>query len=391
MTRKVLLILLLSVVLNATAQLTRYQANFSLSAMNFADTIAIEWSGDQVYVPVDIGGRNYRFLLDTGAGQSVVFRGSPLASGSPCGNIIAHDATGRSDTVPVVVLPPLHLGAVTISGCRATVQQRAAGGSAIEGILGFDLVNGGLAMKIDVPARQLILTDRAKLFNDEPGVWMKYWLNYHVPYIDISPFSGHKERVLFDTGSRQFFAMNKANFDHSTQRRTRADCFVEGRSYGSHAMGHLGVEPAGEVAFLQLDALTVGSYVFSQVHSITTQGGSHLGAMLLRYGAVAFVPARRSMLFQPSIAQQPCVVDNRQVEISFIEENGKPAVGLVWEQGIPYRQGFRQGDIIEQIDGRNVNGFAQFRSWAFQRGREYIFTVRDAQGHRRQVRWVRLP
>ena len=198
--------------IDSDAQLGRYSADFRTTAVDFVDTIAIEWEQEQVYVPVTIGGRSYRFLLDTGAGMSVVYNGTPLADSPHAGDIISHDATGRSDTVRMVTLPSLQLGSVALYGCRATVQQSSAAMQPFDGILGFDLVNGGLSMKIDVARRQLIVTDRKRFFDREEGaVRMRYRLNYHVPYIDIMPFDQHHEMVLFDTGSRQFLSINKAH------------------------------------------------------------------------------------------------------------------------------------------------------------------------------------
>ena len=51
----------------------RYRTDFSYSPADFADTIGIDWQGGQVYVPVTVNGKQYRFLLDTGASQAVVF------------------------------------------------------------------------------------------------------------------------------------------------------------------------------------------------------------------------------------------------------------------------------------------------------------------------------
>ncbi len=379
--------------IDSDAQLGRYSADFRTTAVDFVDTIAIEWEQEQVYVPVTIGGRSYRFLLDTGAGMSVVYNGTPLADSPHAGDIISHDATGRSDTVRMVSLPSLQLGSVALYGCRATVQQSSAAMQPFDGILGFDLVNGGLSMKIDVARRQLIVTDRKRFFDREEGtVRMRYRLNYHVPYIDIMPFGQHHEMVLFDTGSRQFLSINKAHFDAAMADEHTADCIVEGRSIGRHAIGHYGTEPKGEVAFLQLNQLRMGRCCFSDVHAITTQGGSHLGAPLLAYGAVAFSPSQRRMLFYPAEQPSPCItVGNRQLDIAFVaDRQGRAQVGLLWEQGTPYRQGFRQGDIIEQIDHRPVRGFAHFVNWGFEPGREYLFTVRTLHGERRNIRWVRL-
>ena len=397
--------MLLWLCMDVHAQLGRYRADFHVWPANFADTIAVEWQGGQVYVPLAIEGRNYRFLLDTGASQTVVFSSSPLAKGPQAGKILSHDAAGHTDTVSMVMLPPVQLGQTRLSGLRATVQPTA---SRLDGILGFDLVNGGLSIKIDVPNRQLIITDRKHHFDlprhaaktrGTAAVQLKYYLNYHVPYLDIIPFGHARQRVLFDTGSRQFFSMNKSQFDEAVdgqfnrrKNAKKADFIVEGTATGRHAIGHHGTEPVGQVAFLRFDSLRLGRYAFSHVHSLTTQGGSHLGAMLLRYGAVTFIADKRRFLFQPTSPQQPCAVDNHQIEIAFVADSlGRPQVGLVWEQGTPYRLGFRQGDIIEQIDHRPVATMSQFVNFSFVRGREYLFTICSPQGLRRSISWVRLP
>ena len=386
----------------------RYQADFHVSRANFSDTISIDWEREQVYVPVYVDGRRYRFLLDTGAGQSVVFDGTPLAEGYRVGTIISHDAMNRTDTASVVMLPPLVLGNTVLSGCRATVTHtstlapRPATAHRYDGILGFDLVNGGLSLKIDVPHRQLIVTDQPDLFLSDtqaPGaVIMKYRLFFHSPYIDITPFGNRRLRVLFDTGSRQFFSMNKQNFDVADARAERRrsseapDYVVEGRSWGRHAIGHSGVEAEGEVVFLRLDNLRLGSYSFTDLHTITTQGGSHLGAPLLAYGAVVLDGKHRRFIFLPDGYEQPCRVSNRQLEIAFVSDaQGRPQAGIVWEGGVPWKQGFRSGDVIEAIDGRPVRSFAQFATWGFERGRAYTFTLRGSDGRLRDVSWVRLP
>lgn len=396
-----LLFAMLSQTIVLHAQLGRYKADFSVSACEFTDSVDIEWVDDQVYVPVRVMGRTLRFLLDTGASQAVVFHNSWLAEGPSVGSIISHDATGRADTVQMVMLPPLQLGSVMLTGCRATVHQHATPG--IDGILGFDLVNGGLSLLIDVKRQKLFISNcrnflHSSLASDGRTVnpcrseGVRYWLNYHVPYVMAVPFGHTRLRALIDTGSRHFFAMNKSSFDRVVgDSKSVPYLTIEGRSYGSHITGHYGVEAAGEVVFLQHGRFLFGHTSFCDLHSVSTQGGTHVGAPILNYGRLAFCARHRRMLFMPYSEEQPISVGNRQLEIAFVAYRGMPQVGLVWEQGVPFRQGFRQGDIIEQIDHLPVTSLRQFRRWPFERGREYLFTVADSLGRKREVRWVRLP
>lgn len=392
--RSILLIAVLLLTMQAMAQLGRYKADIRALPQDFCDTVSVEWERDQLYVPVTAGGRTYRFLFDTGAGQSVVFSGTPLADAPRVSSLLSHDAAGNIDTVSVVKLPPLHIGETTLYECQATVQPRGVGARSIDGILGFDLVNSGLCLKLDMQSKQLIISDRECSFDrDEGAASLRYRLFYHVPYIDIIPFGRKPERVLFDTGSRSFFSMNIGHFNEAEEQRHRFDrpYRVEGRTTGQHAIGHGGVEPMGEVVFLRLDSLGLGACSFRDVHAITTQGGSHLGARLLRYGTVAFCPKHSRLFFQP-YEGMTTTVGNRQIDIAFVADAmGRAQVGLVWSQGTPYLQGFRQGDVIEQIDGRPVRSLAQFVSWPFERGREYLFTVRSADGRRHDIKWVRVP
>lgn len=391
--RLLLLIACLATLTGGRAQLSRYSLDIQLSASDFADTIAVEWQQQQLYVPVEIAGTTYRFLLDTGSGQTVVYSDSPFLSlCDGAGQMIAHDAIGVSDTVRVVSMPPMTIGSVTFAGCQATVQRRAVSGQRFDGILGFDLVCRGLSMKIDVARRRIIWSDRKDFFDDEAGFDVKYRLNYHVPFVSVCPFGKFSEEVLFDTGSRKFYAINKQSFDQGEQTLTTPlGPQVEGRTMGRHAIGNYGAEPRGEVVFLALQRLRLAGFTFTDVHTVTTQGGSHLGAPLLEKGTVTFNPRRRRLRFTPYEGGQECRVANEQLEIAFVSQQGMPAVGLVWEGGEPYRQGFREGDVVTAIDGRPVRSIGQFNAWGFERGRAYRFTLRSPRGFTHEALWVRIP
>lgn len=376
---------------SSQAQLARYRYDFTLNRSNFVDTIAIEWERGQVLLPVEIGGRSYRFLFDTGAAQAVVYADSPVEGCRPAGLIRSQDATGAIDTVQLVTLPPVSLGHLTLTGCQATILRRPVAGRNIDGIIGFDLINRGLSAKIDVNHRLLILTDCKDFFRNEQTFSTRYKLKYHVPYIKVCPAGRFKEFSLFDTGSRSLYGISRQSFDACRAKiGAEADSLIEGRSQGRHAIGHFGSERLSEVFFLHLQHLSAFDHAFCDVHTVTTQGESHLGAGLLNYGAVIFLPHKKRICFQPYNQQVKTIVSNRQQDIAFVPEGAMPSVGLIWEQGEPYRLGFRQGDIITKIDDTPILSFTQFVTYPFIIGREYLFTVKDARGFSRQIRWTRL-
>ena len=369
------------------AQQGGYRLDFNLSKRNFVDSIAITFDQERVIVPVTINGEQRRFLLDTGAGHAVVYDDCPIEGCLPAGTILSHDAIGRQSRVPLVTLPPLTLGTLTLTGCQATLQHRPVKRSDIDGIIGFDLVCRGLQMKIDTRRQLLILTDVKKFFDREAGHRMKYRLLLHVPYLDVMPFSGFRDRVLFDTGSRSLYSMNKQRFDEAEKtRRPFLASQIEGCSVGQYAMGFQGTEALGEVVFLGLSDLRLGRFSFRDVHTLTTQGGSHLGARVLDYGAVVFCPLQKTLIFQPYDHPDSCTVGNSQLQKAIVNANGKPVVGLVWERSEAFKAGLRQGDTILNVEGQAIDSFADYLAFRPLRGRIYTFIILDRRGFKKEVK-----
>ena len=185
--------------------------------------------------------------------------------------------------------------------------------------------------------------------------------------------------------------MNRRSFDVCAAKLgSQVDTLIEGRSVGRHAIGHFGIEKFHEVIFLHLQQLRVCDYAFCDVHTLTTQGESSLGAAVLNYGAMIFNPHKKRVRFQPYNQQTEVLIANKQLDIAFVPERGMASVGLIWEQGEPYQLGFRQGDIILKIDDSIVMDFTQFVSWPFIIGREYRFTVRGRDGLTRVIPWTRI-
>ena len=368
------------------AQNYSYKPRFTVSERNFADTIPIEWENDQIYIKATCQDGEYRFCLDTGSSQGIVYADSHLPYTRKLGKILSHDANGATSKIDVVEYPDFRIGHLTIHGYAGSLIDSHIGHDGYDAVVGFDLANKGFAMKIDTEKGHLILTDNPRHFDGEGGFAVKYRLPRWVPIVSVSPFAGCTDEARFDTGSRRLYVMSASSRKTFSFRHEKFSTQVEGMGFGSRSIGSFGAEHPDEVAFLRLDSLRWGGFSFGDYHTMTTQGTSRIGAELLRYGAVVILPKRKEIVFQPYSGGSSCHVGNKQMDIAFVPHNGRAMVGLIWEGSKHYKSGLRQGDVILSIDGTPINSFGQFLSYPFINGRHHLFTVRGTDGILREVR-----
>lgn len=381
------LAILLLLGIGTDAQEYHYNLHFRLTPQDFADTISIEVDHGRIYLPVTIGGETYRFLLDTGASMGAVYTDSPIKGIETVGRITSHDATGQARPTWVVRLPAIQIGKITITDYHANQLSQPPTPSKSDGIIGFDIFNKGLLGKIDVKNQRLILTDRKNFFRQEPGYEARYRLRRHVPFVSLCPFGNYYEEVRFDTGDRALYTISKHSYEQgSAEWGEELQHQVEGQTVGSLRVSHFGTEASGEVTALCLDRLRWGDFSFRSVRTLTAYGQSSIGSAILGYGSVIINPRRNRLVFQAYTGGWECVIDNRLPDIYYVPDHGQPTVGLVWERSEVYRQGFRQGDVILQIDNTAIHSFAQFRNYPFIANQTYTVTVRDKNGIIKQLK-----
>ena len=365
--------------LHAEGQVKRYDTDFTVSQHDFLESVPIEVERNQIFVTLDFNGRHLRFKLDTGASQGVLYDDVQLPDVRSLGTIESEDAAGNIRQMETVQLPPFQLGSLTISGYKVQRMSRRVMRRGEDGIIGFALFNKGIAARIDTREHQLTLTDRRNHYANTPGEVLKYRLQKHVPLIKISPFAGVSEEVLFDTGSPLPYAVNAAKFAQMRSQHPEIEQQIEGSTYGSHAMGHFGSERSGQIALLGLQRLQWGNFAFLDVHCTTVNGGSHIGASLLDYGAVVINPFRRQLVFQPYDGKTSVTVANRLHDIVIVERNGRAMIGMVKQDGKAWAAGFRPDCLIESVDGQPLT-FEQFLRYRWVRNQEYLFTLRPSKG-----------
>ena len=377
--------LLLAMSLTSHAQAYSYSVKFTLSARNFVDTIPIFFEDDQIYITARTRGATYRFCLDTGSSQGIVYTDGTFPYTRKLGKITSHDANGIASKIDVVEYPDFRIGHLTIHGYTGSLLNSHIDHTKYDAVIGFDLFNKGLSAKIDVRQGYMILTDIPRFFDYERGHAIKYRLLRWVPNIKVTPYPDCIDEARFDTGSRRLYVMSDKSRKTFSTYWPDFDTQIEGMSYGSRAIGSFGAEGGHDVAFLWLDQLQWGDFSFYDYHTMTTQGNSRIGAEIFHYGSVVIDPKRKQLVFQPYEEDSGCMVSNEQMDIAFVPKNGRPSVGLIWEGSHQYRNGFRQGDVILSIDDKPIFSFRQFLSYPFINGKKHRFTLRGTDGMVRTI------
>lgn len=370
---------------NAHAQMHQYNTNFTLSEKNFVDTVAIEYENDQIYVPVIIQGKKYRFNLDTGSSQGLLYTDTQIPNLQELGNVISHDANGVTDTIKVVQLPSLMLGHQNINGYVASIVKKPIGKVNYDGIIGFDIFNKGIGAKIDPKNKIMILSDRKHYFDHEAGQTLKYNLKWFVPYIMVSPFMRHTDEVLFDTGAKQLYQMNRESFMEHRYKSKQVNAQVEGEATGNFTVATNSTEKQDKVYFLNLNRLKWNEFAFKNVRTITTQGASRIGSQLFNYGSIVINPKKKRITFQPYNNSDSVNVSNKQFGVAFIEKENQPYIGLIWHKSEAYKNGMRQGDIVLKIDNEPINSYQEFIDYPFTTGKKYKFVLQDPRGFKKEV------
>lgn len=387
--RKLSIVLVFSLALAVSAYkwpddgMHRYSTDFTVGKTNFTDTIPVIFSGNQVYVPVYIDDKRHLFNFDTGSSQGIAYVGTGISCSNPLGKIQSKDANGRVDTIPVVGFPEMRLGSaegLAIKGYVGSLVARPGKHYFYDGVIGFDLINKGLTVKIDTKAGQMIITDRRDMFSADKQLKMKYKLQRWTPYLTSVPFLSVKVPTLFDTGLGDFYVINKGLFDKYRVKDPRVPMMVEETTYGSNTAGVYGAEKSGLMFYIEFPSIKVGEATFTSVHGYTTQGDTKFGGALLAYGTLVIDGRKKAMWFNPYDGNSITAINNKMSDVALAELDGKVVITTIRHRSDLYRNGLREGDTILKVNGTAVGSTADV---TLKKGTKII--AHDRRGFNKEV------
>jgi hypothetical protein len=240
----------------------------TVSDPDSAASIAFDLSGSLIVLPARVGERPGRFLLDTGAGATVLDAAFAESLGlEPRGAMEARGA-GGSQTARFVDVERFHLPGIEISGQTVvTVPLDEVGealGTPVDGILGYDFLSR-FAVEIDYPAKRIALFRSGSYSPRDGAIRVPLRIEANVPRLDGLLDGEHAGSFVLDTGNAYPLLLHAP--------------FV--RSHGLAAAGGEGLSITGvggaeAMRRANVDSLALGDAVFREVPALlaTSESGA---------------------------------------------------------------------------------------------------------------------
>ena len=318
---------------------------------NFYAVIPYEELKSKLIIPVEIEGKTYRFLFDTGAPNLIGHALNDQIKTNEINSIQVKDANDSKRPLQVVEIPMLAIGGVFFKNSPAIVNDSSSNFLfdclEIDGIIGSNLVRNSI-VQIDTRKREIKITNNEdKLaLKGMKSIDMALSKGQSSPYLWIS-LKGEgkaKEQVLFDTGAQGFYDLSFQSFQ--TLNGLKVFDQVE-TANGYKGLGLFGVaEPTLHYRVLVPEISLLGATFENIVSISTTAVKSRIGADILKYGKVTLDYKHQKFYFEPF--ENRVDLSEELWGLSPTMKESSLVVGLVWEDELAKR--VQYGDKILQIN-----------------------------------------
>lgn len=322
----------------------------TVNQKNYYEEIDIEVSNNKIIVPVTIDGKNYRFLLDTGAPNLLSKRVLNELKIQNAQKINALDSNNNADSLQIVQIENIKIGNLIVKNNVALVSDLdnhfILKCFKLDGFIGSNFFRNSV-LKISLKDKKITITDDVKKLQlKSKGTSIKLVDQQNAPYARITFIgkNGKKatEDVLIDSGMDGFYEISNRAYKIFSEE----NIFEElARSSGTGSIGLFGTAPVKEQVLLKSNILKVNHTSFKNLITTTTDdNNSRLGLELAKYGDIIIDFINKKFYFE---GEKEVVFDKKPPIYSSTIADNKYAVGFVWDK--TYQDKLKFGDEILRI------------------------------------------
>ncbi|WP_431134341.1 retropepsin-like aspartic protease [Psychroserpens mesophilus] len=326
-----------------------------VNANNYFEELSFEFEKNKIIIPVEIEGKTYRFLLDTGAPNIISKEVFEAITPNIVRNIETSDANDMRENLDFVLIESLKIGSIEFTKQIALVYDLNSSDIfkcfGIDGFIGSNLLKKSI-IQINAKKKTLIFTDKIKRLNLDKKQSEKIKLvgNQSSPYVWINVIGKEKgrEMVLIDTGMGSLYDLSQENY---AIFKTKKIYNAIGQSEGASSLSLFGEVPVNSQIRVHLPKLVINDFEINNAITHTTKGDhSRIGAELLNYGIMTIDYRNKRFYFNSH--DKTLDLDG---DFGFTQtlKNNRLVIGYVWDEDLKTK--IKYGDEILEINGEKVN------------------------------------
>lgn len=335
------------------------QKSANLAQQDFLEEIEFEWIRGLIFIPVEIEGKPYRFILDTGGALAI---SSAIQAQFSFEQVAVANVVGinkLSKKVPYVKVPSVRLGSLEFSNYNAIVSDYSEYPYtclAADGIIGRDFLRD-LILELNLPEKKIKLSDNPVKFNlPKAGeIPVKIQRKTSMPYIkvEVAPFG--KEWVVFDSGSDDLFSFKTKTIEKLRQKSKFKQHPVE-TYFGVTSLGSTGIIPKPMAAYTTfIERLRLGDAVMEGFYAdLSKRSRSRVGTGLMKYGIITIDYQKKKFYFQPNESIQKARAMKGSMGFLPRYEDGAYIVSALQVGSEAEKKGLKLGDTILQLNQYNL-------------------------------------
>jgi hypothetical protein len=344
----ILLCLLLS------SQICLGQAGFSFnegesSQADHFTSIPYENINGKIIHRVDINGKAYRFILDTGAPTSISARLNDDLNPNLIAKVPISDANNKTDSLTVVRLSDIIIGNVHFQDIPALVIDNPVLSEClqVDGLVGSNLLRGSI-VRIDDKSKTVVITDDEKKLSLHPKHASDLFLDKQsspVITIGLKNKKRAKEQVLLDTGMNALYDLSLNNFN-LFQEHEIFNVLASAR--GSNSMGLFGLAQDTVQYRLRFPEMDINNVkILNAPAQTTADDNSRIGSSILDYGVMTIDYINKKFYLTP-YDHNAIDASEKAFPIDYVPRNNQLHVSFVWDNTLSDR--ITVGDQIIAID-----------------------------------------
>ena len=335
------------------------EVNFNLGSTkekNYFEEISYESVYDKVVIPVAINGKEFRFLLDTGAPNVISKKVLEELNLVNTKKINVSDANNLEQSMQAVEIPKIKIGNLTFENQVALVydleNHNILSCFKIDGFVGSNLLKKSI-LKISKADQKIIITDQIKKLNpSKKPTKIKIIGNQKSPYIEFRFTGKNKEivadMVLIDTGMDGFYEMSNRAYKIFEEYKVFE---VIARANGVNSLGLFGAGNPTPQNLLKVETAVLNSTkIKNLIINTTDDNNSRIGLDFLNYGDLIIDFKNKKAYFE---SEDTITLESLVPKYATIVQDNKYVVGLVWDEELAKQMSF--GDEIISIDSYKIN------------------------------------